>query len=374
MNRTLKRVLGLTASVTLGLAGAVAFASGAQAHHTEVAPTTDCLAADGSWTVTWSATDWAWKSYGDGNLGAGTITKVTSTPDVALNGDIAVGETLPYPGEGSLTATQTFGADVEQATLVIKAEWPNGQKGDNKQYLKTAYKPTQLCEPDDEPSTPAPVADAQQESWSDCFGLTVWVANLNPDKLATFTISPSNGDSFEVTPEAGQEGETFDFPASETGDLTVDVSVDGGEPTTHAWAPAENCDFGEYFDTCEGLDFNLMVPADGVETTYTFTTSENEEPAVYVVAPGDTQEVSFEGTPGLIVYLLIENGKNPYPFEFEWTPCDETPSASETPSAAPQLPTTGSSLSIMIGSAAALIVAAAAILLIMRRRRAAQDW
>nr|BFF24258.1 hypothetical protein GCM10025732_22230 [Glycomyces mayteni] len=48
--------------------------------------------------------------------------------------------------------------------------------------------------------------------------------------------------------------------------------------------------------------------------------------------------------------------------------------SSESPSPKPELPKTGSSLSIMIGSAAALIVAAGVIFFLMRRRRAAQDW
>ncbi|WP_030158354.1 LPXTG cell wall anchor domain-containing protein [Glycomyces sp. NRRL B-16210] len=378
MNRTLKRVLGLTASVAIGLVGAVTFASAAQAHHTEATPTTRCL-DDGGWEVTWSVTDWEWKNYPHFNIKeAGEITGVTPSVDVPLVGGIEVGKKLPYPGSNDtpLTSTQTFDASVESATLIIDAKWKNkwsdNETGNNKGHLQTAYPPAGGCEKPEEPK-PEPYIEA----WSDCVALYVWVGNGNPDKLATFTLTPSFGDAVEETPEADSNGYQGYFEAPEEGGLTVEVAIDGELVETIEWTPENNCNWGTYEQTCEGVQFNLAIPADGVETTFTFTTSESDEPIVHVLAPGDEVPVFFEGAVDLVVYYVIEQGKESYPGQIPWTPEDcesPAPSESETPSATPQLPTTGSSLTIMVSSAAALILAAAVIFLLMRRRRAAQDW
>lgn len=369
MNRTLKRVLGLTASVAIGLVGAVTFASAAQAHHTEVSYEAKCL-DDGGWEVTWSVTDWNWKDYHQyKNLGAGTITNVVTSEDAPLVGDIAKDKKLPYPGEGTLTATQTFDDSVPSATLTIDAKWKNKHKGTG---TKTAHAPQGGCEKPEEPK-----AEPYIDSWSDCVGLYVWVGNGNADKLATFTLTPSSGDAVEETPEADGNGFQAYFEAPEDGVLTVEVAVDGDLVETIEWAPENNCNWGTYEQTCEGVQFNLAIPEDGVETTFTFTTSESDEPIVHVLAPGDEVPVFFEGAVDLVVYYVIEQGKESYPGQIPWTPEDcesPAPSESETPSATPQLPTTGSSLTIMVSSAAALILAAAVIFLLMRRRRAAQDW
>ena len=73
------------------------------------------------------------------------------------------------------------------------------------------------------------------------------------------------------------------------------------------------------------------------------------------VVEGNSVEI-LENGEFWVYYDLVVDGKGGTAGENPWTPCppeEETPSESETPSAAPQLPTTGSSLTIMISSAAA---------------------
>ncbi|GAB4007061.1 hypothetical protein GCM10029992_59710 [Glycomyces albus] len=199
MNRTLKRVLGLTGSVVVGLAGAVTFASAAQAHHANVTGTAPCLEADGTWEVTWSVNDWDWKGW-DPQLGAGWITGVTSTSDSEIVGDFSLDTTsdddvfLPYPGETPLSATQVVtDVDAESVTLKVAGEWSNGQTDMGDGHKATVLKPTQECEQPEEPS-----AETSASAVSDCFAITITASNSNPEALAEFTH-----------PERGRAGDRY---------------------------------------------------------------------------------------------------------------------------------------------------------------------
>ncbi|MCH7232409.1 LPXTG cell wall anchor domain-containing protein [Glycomyces sp. L485] len=372
MNRTLQRVLGLAGSVALGVVGAVAIGSAAQAHHTTVKSSTDC--DEDSWTVSWSVEDWNWKDWPRfRNVGAGEITAVTpSNPEVPLEGDIAVDAELPYPGEGVLTATQTFSNDVDNATLVIDGVWPNGEFGTGK---GEATRPTEGCESTEDP-TPTPTPAPEAWAVSDCFGIAVTAVNTS-DVLAEFTLTPSTGDPVTLTPETDEEfREHFAVDDPEAG-LTVSVTADGQEISVFEWDGGTDCERGAVYDTCEGLEFELSVPEGGVESTYTLTPSEGDE-VVVTLAPGESETVTFVATGDeLTVYYLIEQGENFEEGEIPWEKpedCEEVPTESESPSAAPTLPTTGSSMTIMVSSAAALVAVAAVLFLIARRRRAAADW
>ncbi|MEU5156245.1 LPXTG cell wall anchor domain-containing protein [Glycomyces sp. NPDC021274] len=368
MNRTLKRVLGLSGSVVLGLAGAVTFASAAQAHHPEIKGTVDC-ADDGGWTVTWQVTDWD-----DDDKTAGTITSV----DAELNEDSEIKVGAPLPGMNSgdyLEGTQDFAADVPSAEITIAAKWEYDGKVFEDTRTGKVDAPIGGCT-EEPPAEPEPVVEAY--GGYDCFSVYVEANNLNEEALAEFTFVPSNGDPISYTPEVDEWfWEEFLVEDAAAG-LTVDILVDGELYETITWHDNPLCHYASVEVDCEsGLTYTLTVPADGEEITFYFYPSYNEEEIVEVVAPGDSKTVNFPPVDNeeFVVYWYIESPKDAASGDNSWTPCDEeTPSPSDTPSAQPQLPTTGSSMTIMISSAAALIVAAAAIFLIMRRRRAAQDW
>lgn len=361
MNRTLKRVLGLTGSVALGIAGAVTFASGAQAHHPEIKGITEC-AQDGGWTVVWQVTDW--DSYNDS---VGTITEVSA--ELNEGSEIAVGAELPaYDSGDYLEGSQDIAAGVASASITIKGEWDNGAKGESS---LTVSSPAEGCEGEE------PTPDYQFGGQSDCVGIYVWAENFNPDELAEFTFAPSNGDAVTATPEVDDYFEEYFLLDSAEEGLTVDVYVGEDLVDTIEWTDNVLCSYVAVEADCEGLIFTLTVPEDGEAATFELYSSLAEDPIFVELAPGESSTHTFKavGDEDLWVDYYIETQKDYTSGGVMWIPCDEeSPSPSETPSAQPQLPTTGSSLTIMVGSAAALIVAAGAIFLIMRRRRTAQDW
>ncbi|GAB4007059.1 hypothetical protein GCM10029992_59700 [Glycomyces albus] len=138
------------------------------------------------------------------------------------------------------------------------------------------------------------------------------------------------------------------------------------------WEGPADCPVFDVTESCEGLTFDVEVPAEGAETTFTVVTSEGGEHSV-TVAPGEsgTIEVPVEAD-SITVEWSYTDGKFIQPGSFDW----EKPVCEEetTPAAEEQLPTTGSSMTIMISAAAALVVAAAVLFFIARRRRAVQDW
>ncbi|MDN3238559.1 LPXTG cell wall anchor domain-containing protein [Glycomyces tritici] len=366
MNRTLKRVLGLSGSVVLGLAGAVTFASAAQAHHSDYWGTSVCN-EDGTWTVTWEATDGTWPGKED-DL---TATVKSWTVEGDVSGPLFVeGAALPANGStDTLKGTQVVSGDVETVSLVLTSKWSNTVEDTGAPYIVS--QPEGGCDTPEEPE-PGFVLDSD----IDCVGIWVWADNTNPEALAEFTFVSSDGEEESYTPEVGEGfGWYFLLEEPESG-LSVDVLVDGELVDTVEWYDQELCSYIEVEADCEGLIFTLSVPADGEATTFTLWTSYSDEPEEIVVQPGGSEVREFKAVEDVLwVDYRIKTAKDGTEGGVEWIPCDEeTPSPSGTPSAQPQLPTTGSSMTIMIGSAAALIVAAAAIFLIMRRRRAAQDW
>jgi LPXTG-motif cell wall-anchored protein len=361
MNRTLKRVLGLAGSAVLGLAGAVTFASAAQAHHVEIEGITECT-QDGGWTVVWQVTDWA--SQG---IGAGVIDTVTVDGEFNEGTEIVAGAELPHPDSGNyLEGSQNFGADVATASITVDASWPNGNTGTGSALVSA---PEGGCEAEE------PRPEAYVDVWTDCFGINVYAWNESEEALAEFTIETSDGFSETVTPAVGEDYYNYFTVEDPEAGLSVTILVDGELYDTFEWIDNPLCHYASVESTCEdGLTFTLTVPEDGEETTFYFYNGSTEEEFEIVLGPGETDTVNFPAAAEEFwVYYEIYTDKDYISGETPWYPCDvETPSPSPSPK--PELPQTGSSLTIMISSAAALIAAAGVIFFLMRRRRAAQDW
>jgi len=156
--------------------------------------------------------------------------------------------------------------------------------------------------------------------------------------------------------------------------LSVDIYVGDELVDTITWEPNDLCAYISVESDCDSLTFTLSSPADGEPAYFDIWTNLTDDEWTFDLAPGESETVEIPGQEGLQVYYYISTQKDEITGEVRWTPCPPEETPSESPSPKPELPKTGSSLSIMIGSAAALIVAAGVIFFLMRRRRAAQDW
>lgn len=369
MNRTLKRVLGLAGSVALGVTGALTFASAAQAHHPEVTGTAVCV--DDGWEVSWEVKLVAPPGRD------GEITEINPA-EPEIDGALQVGATAG-PGE-VLTGTQIYDSSATEAKLDVTAVWNKDDGKTESKWGKVVKSATGRVTFDgtcneEPPSDPDP--EISVHSLSDCFGIYVVANNNSEESLAEFAFTPSTGEPVTRTPEVGEDfGYYFAIEDYEAG-LTVTVTADGEEVAVFEWDSPGNCEWGYIYDTCEGLEFELSIPEDGTETTFTFTPSEGEE-VVETVAPGETKTVTFTATGDeLTVSYIIDDGKNFYEGEVPWEKpedCDEVPPSEAPTTPAAQLPVTGSSMTIMISAAAALVAAAAVLFFVARRRRAAADW
>ncbi|WP_157930565.1 LPXTG cell wall anchor domain-containing protein [Glycomyces xiaoerkulensis] len=369
MNRTLRRVLGLAGSVVVGLGGAVAFASGAQAHHPVV--TGEAACTDDGWKVTWTV---EFVAPTGGEVPIGTIEEI-DPEDSDLDADLV--DQAGYHGD-TVTGVQTFDSSVTEASLKVRAFWdyPDDHHwGDvNEWSQRGRVTAPSDCDPDQEP-TPEIGLSAQ----SDCFGIAVTADNNNSEALAEFTFTPSVGDPVVGTPKVGEEfTEYFAVEDPEAGQSVI-VSVDGEEFETYQWdVTGTNCEWGTIWETCDGLEFELAIPEDAPSTTFTFAPSNGEE-RVVELAPGESVTELFEASGDeLTVAYVIDDGEDAYEGEATWTKpedCEEVPGEETTPVADEQLPSTGSNLTIMVSAAAALVAAAAVLFFIARRRRAAAtDW
>lgn len=363
MNRTLKRVLGLAGSAVLGLAGAVTFASAAQAHHVEIEGVTECT-PDGGWTVVWQVTDWA--SQG---LEAGVITSVEVDGEFNEGTEIAVDQQLPHPDSGDyLEGSQNFGADVETATITIEAAWPNGATGNG---TGTVSQPEGGCA-EEEPEEPQP--SFEYGGFYECTSVYVWGENYNEEALAEFTFVSSDGEEISGAPEVNDWIDYTFFVQDFEAGLSVDIFVDDELVDTITWEPNELCAYISVENDCETLTFTLTSPEDGEAAYFEVWNNLNDDEWTFELSPGQSETIEIPGEEGLQVYYYIETQKDGITGEVRWTPCPPPSVPTESPSAKPELPQTGSSLTIMVASAAALIVAAGVIFFLMRRRRAAQDW
>ncbi|GIG02771.1 LPXTG cell wall anchor domain-containing protein [Catellatospora citrea] len=123
-----RRLLAVTGSMTLGLMGAVALGSPAQAHHTTITGVAECTPNE--WVITWTVENWET-----------TMTAkidVTADPNTAIT-NIVDGATLPGSTQvkggwnyGKLVGEQRVPLSKRNAELTVKGKWTNGNTQTNK--------------------------------------------------------------------------------------------------------------------------------------------------------------------------------------------------------------------------------------------------
>lgn len=252
----LRRPLAVTAGLLLGVAGAVALAAPASAHHPEISGT-GCKLSDGAikvvWTVSNSERDWD-----------ASIQEISSPSGAPISG-LEVGTKLPKKSsnEQPPTGEQTVPAG-QTAQLSVKAFWDK-DKRDVTSTRTGAATVTGNCE-EPEP-TPTPTV---------------------PEPTTPPTTPPAT------------------TPPATTPPVTPSTTPSVPEPGEPSF---------EVQETCDELSFVVNNPADGPTITVTLT-SEKGEVKTLKATPGEETSVSFDAYEGLTITPSIE-GKDAEPVK--WT-------------------------------------------------------
>ncbi|GAB1642636.1 hypothetical protein KRMM14A1259_30590 [Krasilnikovia sp. MM14-A1259] len=237
----LRRSTAALAGTVLGLAGVMAFAAPASAHHPEVSGTPSCVKDDGTWTVAWTVTNSEYDLQGD-------ITSVTAGPDGTFTG-INIKDVLPKSGEGALSGTQTLTKDAAYASLTVGAHWIRNGNDINADKTGRVAKPTQKCAPSTpptkpstpptkpaEPAEPAPVIEA------DCSTITIGFDNPKNGLEFTLHITTSKGEKRNTVFKPGDR-KVEKFSATPGFQLKLSLSVKGytTPAETVTYQLPENC-------------------------------------------------------------------------------------------------------------------------------------
>jgi hypothetical protein len=294
------------------MAGAVAFAAPASAHHTTVNAGPKCQNADGTWQVEWRVLN----SEDDleGVLGA-----VETVPNIPVSG-IAVGTKLPAKGHGVASGIQQLPADVTSATLKVKGHWVrNGHSVDDVDWKSdTVNKPRKKCEPTPPPSpSPSP--------------------SVSPSSSPSPSAPPSSSSPSPSTPPSSSP------PAGEPGEPTPIIDGD-----------------------CDSITIGLDNPANGLEIKLDYATSKGEKRSV-TVAPGEKKTEKFSATEGFKVTVTVTIGEESASETVTYEKPEDC-SGSGGGGEEPELPLTGAAAGGIAGGAA-LLLGAGAVMFVMARRR-----
>jgi LPXTG-motif cell wall-anchored protein len=147
----LQRTTAVLAGTVLGVAGAVALAAPASAHHTTVTGTTACTPS-GDWTVTW-------KVVNSESNKVGTVKDVVVTPAGKPVTTIVVDAEIPKGGE--IVGTQALSKDDATASLKVLVKWltkANGYPDNNppKSWDEASVNRPEYCTPTTVPPTTVP--------------------------------------------------------------------------------------------------------------------------------------------------------------------------------------------------------------------------
>lgn len=342
-----RRALAVAASATIGLIGAVALASPASAHHSEVEGVPYCDTDTGQWVVTWTV-----NSFAPREASAYKLVEVESTPATHPVSNIGVTDTDEYPHRTNreLVGEQRLPGDATSASLGVRAQWSNGYEESELRRGSLTFEGP--CEQSPEPSV---------EHTSTCDELVLTVDNPEDAETIAVQITTSAGDEEVGDVEAGGSW-TVSFPADE--EVTYQVTIDETVYAEGSWENPGDCDteievpIAWRFD-CESLTVEVTNPLD--EEAIEATVTSGEETKTLTVEPGGTAEATFDAEPGTVATVTIGEESH----EVAW----EQPEDCEDPGAGGGLPETGASTGIVIGAALALLALGGGLFLVARRRR-----
>jgi LPXTG-motif cell wall-anchored protein len=312
----LHRTTAVLAGTFLGLAGAVALAAPASAHHPIIEPTSACVAPDGSWKVSWKL------SNSEDDLEA-RVSEVNLNPDDSTITGIAVDNKVPKWGTGELTGVQTLPATAKRAVLRVTLIWDRPDEDVVVTDKGKLDKPTIVCPTP--PTSPSP--------------------------------SPS-----ESSPSPSPSPSQSSASPSPSVSTTPPSSTPTPSQSTTPPPPSDEPEF-VYEQTCDTLTVGVDNPATGKPETVTFTPSVGE-PKTVTAAPGEVKTVDFPASEGLTVEAVPQSAPDEAATIAYQAPAD----CDDSGNGGGDLPLTGVAVG-GIAAGAGLLLAAGVVLFVMARRR-----
>jgi LPXTG-motif cell wall-anchored protein len=360
-------VLAVFGAAAIGTLAAVAIPSAANAHTLDVTGTAGC--ADGNPIVTWTVkTGYVPKGVTGKVLSDGYVLTPAGSTITTIQPNATIARNASLSGVQTITGTGTT------ATLKLTVKWTDGfkqVKQGGPVTLRTDCKPA-----------PTPKPHASAAALCDDSVVVTITNDADATAAAVFVVTGSGGFSETKTVASGGT-DTVTIPADKATGISVTANgtaLELGTPT-----PAANCAAPVVNSTpaCDSLTIDVANPTDGRAVTVTLIPSDASAgsivPAAYVVPasvtfalkPGEQKSTPFTASEGLNVKIQITGLADQ---TVTWNKDASCAAASTpTPAATPELPTTGSSLTLPITIGAVLVVAGTALLFVYRRRRGATN-
>jgi LPXTG-motif cell wall-anchored protein len=317
----LRRTTAVLAGAFLGMAGAVAIAAPASAHHPIVKPVSACQNADGTWQVKWKVTNSEWDLEGK-------IAQVVTQPAGTTVAGIEAGVTLPKSGHGAVVGVQQLPASATEARLAVLGTWVRDGQPIEAWNDGYKHKPRKKCQPTTPPtSTP-------------------------PSSTPPSSTPPSSTPPSSTPPSSTPPSSTPPSSPSQTPTPSGSPSPEPGEPT-----PIFDAD-------CTSITVGLDNPKDGVEFTLIFKTSKGETRTL-VIAPGEKKSEKFSATTGFKIELTVKVGE----FEETETITYEQPEDCDANGSGGGLPVTGAAAGSIAGGAGLLLAIGGGLFFLARRRK-----
>jgi LPXTG-motif cell wall-anchored protein len=331
----LRRTAAVAAGALVGLAGVVALAGPASAHHPDIIGGKSCVNEDGSWEVTWEVAN------SETDL-VGKVTDVAKTPaDSTLYG-IDVESVLPIRGQGVLTGVQKLKASDNEATITITGEWlRDGRTITSARTSDVVKKSDKVCHPTTNPSSTPPAPE--------------------PSDSTPPAPEPSNG------PSTGPSTQPSNGPSTGPSTGPSESTEPSEEPSTPP-APTKEPEF-VYDSTCDTITVGITIPSDWPEEiTVVFKTNRGDSKTV-VGKIGETTTVEFPAAEGLKITATPKGYEDEAATITYEAPADCDSAGSGGGDDEPSLPLTGAAAGSIAGGAAVLLAVGAGLFFMARRRK-----
>jgi LPXTG-motif cell wall-anchored protein len=337
-------------AIAVGTLAAVAIPSAAEAHTVAVNGTSRC--ENGHPVVDWVVT------LGRVPAGeTGEVTSITFTPaGSTFAGDLALHAT--HTGNGVITGTQIVTAAGATTAKIsnLRIDWTD-------QVWATYQSSGDVVLDTNCASTQTPERHASAALQCDGSVIVTLSSSIN----GGFVVAAADG-AFRVIKNvtAGEPG-TVTVPANQATGISV-ITVDGSTPIPLAAPePATGCEVPvvNAVPSCDGLSIEVSNP--GTKSVAVTLKPSSGDEKDFDLAPGAKRTEVFTGTEGLTVTAEATGLKQTITWAKDASCATPTP-----PAAAPELPTTGSSLTLPITIGAVLVAAGVVLLFVYRRRRSVQ--